>query len=332
MAINFPTSPTTGDLYIYNGVIYRWDGQFWSPVAGGPTAVGDANYTILPTDAFVYTSATFTAPRTWTLPLASSYRAGRPLTITDIVGTFYQPLTVQRAGGDTISGATAFVMSTQFQSMTFEGDGVSKWVIVATSPLSLFSTGDLKPTHKNFADPGWILWADGTIGDVSSGSNVRANYDTASLFSIYYNVYDDTDCPIFTSAGGATTRGAAGGGSNSWPTAFTTNQCRISLPKGSGRSLSIMGAGAGLTSRGLGDAIGAETETPTLAKTASHNHNPIFGYGGDAGAPAAWRLAAIAGGPSQVDLSAYINTANAGSGSALNIMNPASFVNIMIKL
>ena len=327
MAINFPTGPTVGDLYTFNGVIYRWDGTFWAPVQGGPTAVGDANYTILPTDGFVYTSVGFTAPRTWTLPLASAYRAGRPLTISDMAGTFYQPLTVQHAGSDTIGSAlTAVVMGLQYQSMTVESDGISKWLIVAASPQALASTGDLKPTHKSSADPGWIMWSDGTIGDVSSGSSIRANYDTASLFSLYYGGYSDADCPILTSGGGATTRAAPGGGSGSWPVAFTTNQCRISLPKGAGRSLGLAGSGAGLTARGLGATAGAETETPTQGKTALHVHDYSW-------------IVTLATGMSGAGIGGWSSlttgtTANNTSGGTtnLNILDPSTYVNIMIKL
>lgn len=47
----------------------------------GRTTVGNANYSVFNTDAYVTTSATFTAPRTWTLPNTSS--VGQEIIIAD---------------------------------------------------------------------------------------------------------------------------------------------------------------------------------------------------------------------------------------------------------
>src|SRR5262249_41681527 len=94
------------------------------------------------------------------------------------------------------------------------------------------TTGALKATHKTTADSGWIMWVDGTIGDASSGSSVRANADTSALFTLYYNGYTDALCPLLTSAGAATTRAAQGAAA----TAFGAH-CRMTLPKGPGRAV-----------------------------------------------------------------------------------------------
>src|SRR5215471_4251577 len=73
-----------------------------------PTAVGNANYTILATDVLIYTSVAFNAAHTWTLPSAASYGPGRILRVVDILGTITgtNTLTLARAGSDTINGAT----------------------------------------------------------------------------------------------------------------------------------------------------------------------------------------------------------------------------------
>ena len=217
----------------------------------------------------------------------------------------------------------------------------SAWAsLVALLP----TTGDLKPTHKAAADAGWILWSDGTIGDASSSSSIRANADTNALFTLYYNSYNDARCPLLTSGGGATTRAAQGTAA----AAFAAH-CRMTLPKGSGRSLALAGAGSGLTSRTLGDSAGAETETQTIAKMAAHTHtitDPTHTHnlgqnvtidGGsiaiDPGATANVQLLGI--GDISVTQSASTGitaTASAGSGTALNILDPSIYINVMIKL
>lgn len=36
MPLNFPNSPTTGDIYTYNGIRYMYDGSAWvAPYSGG---------------------------------------------------------------------------------------------------------------------------------------------------------------------------------------------------------------------------------------------------------------------------------------------------------
>jgi hypothetical protein len=104
------------------------------------TAVGNANYTILATDRLVYNSVAFTAPRTWTLPSAASYGAGRTLTIIDAIGTVTttNTLTIARAGSDTINGLASIVLATAYQSAILVSDGVLHWTLAVPT-----STGAL---------------------------------------------------------------------------------------------------------------------------------------------------------------------------------------------
>ncbi len=198
--------------------------------------------------------------------------------------------------------------------------GMGNSPLVPAAP-SAFTTGDLKPTHKTVADSGWILWSDGTIGDASSGSSIRANADTSALFTLYYNSYSDAQCPLLTSGGGATTRGAQGTAA----AAFAAH-CRMTLPKGASRSLALAGAGAGLTSRTVGDSAGAETETPTTAKTAAHTHATVLN-------PATFQTTAFqAGTDANLETGNPGTTASTGSGTALNILDPSAYINVMVKL
>jgi hypothetical protein len=307
----------TNDVPANQRVLLDYPQTLTNKVIGTPTAVGDANYTILAANAFVYTSAAFTAARTWTLPSAASYRAGVPLTIADLFGTLTatNTLTIARAGSDTINGLTAVVMGSAFQSLTFESDGVSKFVI--TTGLPLASTGDLKVTHKTTADPTWIMWSDGTVGNASSSATIRANADTFSLFALYFG-YAESVCPLYNSGGFSITRASVGGtAASAW-----SNNCRQAVPLGAGRKLTLLGSGAGLTARStLGQAnVGAESVSPSVATTASHAHTAQvlttaigFPYGNDFNVMSA--------------LTGY-----EGGGAPSPILDPETVVNVMIKL
>jgi len=58
------------------------------------------------------------------------------------------------------------------------------------------------------APTGWVVLDGSTIGDASSGA-ARANGDTAGLFGILWNHFDNTLLPILNSDGTAGTRGAS---------------------------------------------------------------------------------------------------------------------------
>lgn len=96
---------------------------------GVSTSVGDTNYTILSTNRTVITTASFSAPRTWTLPAASAVAAGTTIRVYDMFGAINgaNTLTVARAGADTIDGQTAWATNLQFDTIDLTSDGVSKW-------------------------------------------------------------------------------------------------------------------------------------------------------------------------------------------------------------
>ena len=102
------------------------------------TARGDAAYTILSTDRYVALTTALTAPRTWTLPAASSRKTGQALVILDEVrgvsGT--NTLTIARAGSDTINGATSLVLATAGRVVVLRSDGTSKWTVLSAAAAS----------------------------------------------------------------------------------------------------------------------------------------------------------------------------------------------------
>lgn len=208
----------------------------------------------------------------------------------------------------------------------------SNWELLNPT-VSAFTTGDAKITLKTVADSGWVMANDGTLGDASSGGTTRANADAQALFTLLWTNFSNTNCPV--SSG----RGASAAAD------FAAHKT-IRLPQLVGRALALAGAGAGLTARNLGDAIGAETVTLTAAQQASM---PVTGTINDssgryavldgtgcppptggifsAGVCGATHIAT----PGAAVLTLSGATASGGGGSHNN-MQPTSFVNFMIKL
>lgn len=83
-------------------------------------------------------------------------------------------------------------------------DGSIPVSALATQPVP---TGIMSPFMLSTLPTGYIF-PFGTIGDASSNGTNRANTDTAALFAGIWADYDNTDAPIFDSAGVASTRGA----------------------------------------------------------------------------------------------------------------------------
>lgn len=175
--------------------------------------------------------------------------------------------------------------------------------------LGLPTTGDGKLTFKTVADAGWVMANDGSIGDAGSGASyMLPTYNTQALFTLFFNNVNDTNAPIQTSAGGATTRAAQVNAANAWAA-----KCRMLLPRQLGRAIIVAGAGATLTSRPLGSWAGEEGHVMTLAELPKHTHTGTnwsgSGSGGAAsgsgtvsisgsitGVPALGTLAVVSGG------------------------------------
>lgn len=157
-----------------------------------------------------------------------------------------------------------------------------------------WQTGDIKPTYAPAATTGWLMLNDSTFGSATSGA-VNQSVLNQALFLMIYDGTSDTNAPLFTSTGVATTRGAQGTSAAAWG-----NNCRLTLPRQLGRVMGIAGSGAGLTPRLLGAFVGEEThlltalETPVLSGTGSgggsgvtgnenqnHSHNVAGNTGGE---------------------------------------------------
>jgi hypothetical protein len=119
----------------------------------------------------------------------------------------------------------------------------------------------------------------------------------------------------------------------------------MSLPKTLGRALGVAGAGSGLTSRALGQSLGAETVvlatnnlppyTPSgsIANGAiSISHNAAAANGtttGGGGFFAGGNTATIS---ASQGASTFTGNAQGGTSAAFSIMQPTVFLNAMVRL
>lgn len=131
--------------------------------------------------------------------------------------------------------------------------------IIAIASSLGWRTGDIKATLRNTADPGWVLLNDGTIGRNGSAATTRANDDTWALYELIWNNVSNTFAAV---SGG---RGATAADD------FAASKT-IALPKALGRVLGAAGAGASLSTRTLGQTVGAETHTLSQTEMPVHSH------------------------------------------------------------
>lgn len=126
----------------------------------------NTNYTALSTDRYVAQTGTMTAPRTVTLPAASSVNAGQLLIIADESGTVTTTniITVTAAGGDTINGTASRTIRSAFGEAYLVSNGTNSWYRPVTG-IGAGGTG-LSTTPID----GQLL-----IGSTTSNSYVLAN-------------------------------------------------------------------------------------------------------------------------------------------------------------
>jgi hypothetical protein len=183
-----------------------------------------------------------------------------------------------------------------------------------------WDTGDIRLTtashvYGDSAKSGWVWMRDTTIGDASSNATELADDDTHSLFLWMWTRFTDANAPIYTSAGTLSTRGATAAAD--W-SAHKSIQLCYSI----GRAIGVAGTQVGLTSRTIGDHVGEETHTQSIAEMASHNHTYLHTLGGSGSNE-------LTSG-SRGEKSAV--TGGAGTSAPFNVMQPTVFFNIQIKL
>lgn len=103
--------------------------------------------------------------------------------------------------GGEIGGATATTAAL--------GDNSTKVATTAFVLQNSTPVGSIAHFPFTAAPAGWLKANGFTIGSAASGGTLRANADTLNLYTALWNNVGQTELPIQTSAGGASTRGAS---------------------------------------------------------------------------------------------------------------------------
>lgn len=120
---------------------------------------------------------------------------------------------------------------------TSDGDAVSFSQFNAGIEFSGVPTGAVQGFRTKSAPTGWLIEDGKTIGNGASGATGRANSDTETLFTHLWTQFTNTELPIQTSAGAASTRGS---------TAAADYAANKRLPLFDSRSRFLRGSDSGL--------------------------------------------------------------------------------------
>lgn len=122
------------------GPIYLTAKEAYTVLAQGTSAtIGNANFSFVtnPTTRTLVLNATIGQDRIYTLPAASSYKAGECLKVVDATGeigatNFNYWIYLTATGGDLINGQGTISLQTGFFNLMITSDGVSRWTIGIT--------------------------------------------------------------------------------------------------------------------------------------------------------------------------------------------------------
>jgi hypothetical protein len=178
-------------------------------------------------------------------------------------------------------GANAIVANGFFEVVD---DGVAAYQLISASQelqsgAGLATTGDVKWRPTNETISGYVVANTRTIGGPNSNAAQLASETAENLFTWHWNNFPNTQCPVFTSAGVPTTRGANPGADFAAGKQIATYDMVGMMPIG----VDAMGApatgrlnGVPVTSGSLtapGSVIGENLHTLITAELASHVHS-----------------------------------------------------------
>lgn len=133
------------------------------------------NLTIASTDTYTHYKVDASAARSITLPAASAVGAGRYYIFSDSTGTANtNNITINRAGSDTIDGATSVALTHAYGALQLVSDGTSAWAVIgeqdatSTHKGRLRLTGDLGGTSTTPT----VVGLTGSSGVVNFGAAV----------------------------------------------------------------------------------------------------------------------------------------------------------------
>jgi microcystin-dependent protein len=188
-------------------------------------------------------------------------------------------------------------------------------------------TGMMMPYVGTTAPTGYVLCSGKTIGNASSNGTARANADTEDLFTLLWNSFANTELPIYTSGGVASTRGASAAADYAANKALAVPDLRDRVIAGYGSmggtaASRLTGTSGGVEGDTMGATGGAQQHTLTTAEMPAHNHNwSAGGSSGSGNAGALW------GNQSQSN-----STSSTGGGGAHNNVQPTIILPYIIKL
>lgn len=140
----------------------------------------------------------------------------------------------------------------------------------------LAPTGSVMDYVGVTAPNGWVVLSGRTIGSASSGATERANADTASLYTLLWNNWSNTELPIEDSAGTPTTRGASASNDFAANKRLPLPDCRDRVRAGKGNmggsSAGRLTAASGVVGNTMGETGGTETHTLVSGEMPSHTH------------------------------------------------------------
>jgi hypothetical protein len=283
--------------------------------------IGDADATILSSDRYVELTASLTAARTWTLPAASAVTGGVHIIIQDAAGGIgaVNTLTVQRAGADTINGATSIVFSTAYDGAVFYSDGTSKWSYVRRPSTVTVASGKTVTFNNTltFSGTDGSSVAFGAGGTAAYTANKLSAFAATTSSELAGVISDETGSgalvfatsptlvtPLLgTPTSGVLTNctglpiatgisGLGTGVATAAAAAVNTNGGLVTA------STASIASGALLTGAGSGTAISAITPGTGVATALAGNLNAasgLVGFSGTLGSPAATKITFSAG-------------------------------------
>lgn len=213
------------------------------------------------------------------------------------------------SGAETTAGS---IRSGEYISAYYDGTNFN--IIGRYEEVSSGPTGIIEFGYFTAAEPGWILYRDGSIGNAESGATLLASDQTVKLYVQMYNTVSDQWAPV---SGGRT--GDAGND-------FNANKT-LTLPPLPGRVIGVAGSGSGLSVRDVGAILGEEKHLQTINELVSHAH-PLVGLSGQVSA----NFYQLGNNGNTVRAQSVSDTENTGGSTPFNIMQPTTFLNAKIKL
>lgn len=325
---------SVGNLNVNGNLSATGNATITGSLSAGSFSIGGYTLTLNNNTTLTTSGVTnVTLPTTGTLATLAGTETFTNKTITS--PTINTPI----VSGGTFSGAgltNAVLTTSTLNAAPTAGD--SSLAIACTSFIqqalaALVPTGSIMPYAGGSAPSGWILSSGGTIGNATSGANLRANADTQSLFTLLYNSWADAQAPV---SGGRT-----GNATNDF-----NNGKTIQVPDLRGRviaGLDNMGGSSAnrlypqFNSGVIGATGGDQTNTATTNSngtntiyTTSYSMDgpstltPVTGGGGQAGGVNHTHANVLSVGTPNISVT--------GTSSAFGIVQPTMVMNYIIKL